>query len=247
MRKIKLLSVMAASAAFFLSTTCVYAQDPYSSVKGEVNMVNDARYIAPDEDSRRPVPTQSSETTSGKRYETEDSGYADFTGPYLGGDIGYSIGSYDINDPAGSDGDVGLDGFEGGLFVGYGFSHDFSWLGGYAGIELGYEWSKADGDLNGADYEKDHAWVASFRPGVTMYQDALAYGIVGYSRAEFESNGNEENLDGLILGLGSEFNTRSPLKARIEYTYTNYEETKLSGVDFDGHENQIKLGAVFRF
>jgi outer membrane immunogenic protein len=173
--------------------------------------------------------------------------YKDFTGPYVGGDIGYNIGSYDVNDPAGPDGDVGLDGFEGGLFLGYGYNHNFSWLGGYAGLELGYEWSGADGQLAGGGYEKDHAWLVTFRPGIAMHEDALAYGVIGYSRAEFESNGNEEDLDGLVLGAGSEFSTRSPVKLRLEYTYTTYEDANLGNVNFDGHENQLKAGAVFRF
>lgn len=177
----------------------------------------------------------------------EDS-YDDFTGPYIGGDIGYTIGSAEINNPAGPDGDVGLDGWEGGVFAGYGMTHDFGWLGGYGGVEAGYEWSGLDGRLGNAGFEKNGAWVLSFRPGLTMWSDTLAYGIVGYKRAEFENAaGDDENLDGLVLGAGTEFDTHSPLKGRIEYTYTNYEDAELDGVDFDEHENAIKVGALLRF
>lgn len=80
-----------------------------------------------------------------------------------------------------------------------------------------------------------------------MYEDALAYGIVGYTRAEFVGNGDDEDVNGYFLGAGSEFSTRSPLKLRLEYTYTNYADEPLSDINFEGHDNMIKLGTVFRF
>jgi opacity protein-like surface antigen len=242
--------------ALVLSSSAAFAQSSYTSGgKGDGNMMNDARYI---DEEKAPAPVQTSATTtttqpstsyvqtSSTQTEPPKDSMEDFKGPYVGGDIGYNIGSYDVNDPAGPDGDVGLDGWEGGLFAGYGFSYDFDWLGGYLGLEGGYEWSGADGDMDGTSFEKDHAWLLTLRPGITMHEDALAYGIIGYSRANFESGNDDEDLNGLVVGAGSEFSTRSPLKIRLEYTYTNYEDTDLGGVNFDGHENQIKAGAVFR-
>ena len=221
--------------------------------KGDARIFDDARMMSDDDT------TAVTRTTRTETYETNvadiepaagtyrDGEFADFTGIYAGGNIGYSLGSYDVNDPAGPDGDVGVDGMNGGVFVGYGFEHNFDLLGAYAGIEAGYEWSGADGELGGTSYEKDSAWLVTFRPGISVMQDALGYGIIGYSRAEFESGGDSEDLDGLVLGAGAQFDTGTPFKTRLEYTYTNYEDADLNGVSFDGHENNIKLGAVFQF
>lgn len=176
-----------------------------------------------------------------------DNRFADFTGPYAGLEAGYSMGSFDVDNPAGPDGDVALDGFNGGVFVGFGFEHNFVWLGGYAGIEAAYNWSGADGDITGASFEKKDSWSVTFRPGISMHQDALGYGIVGYSRTDFEGAGSDEDISGLVLGAGAQFDTNTPFKTRLEYTYTNFEDDNIGGVSFDGHENNIKLGAVFQF
>lgn len=160
--------------------------------------------------------------------------YDDFTGIYGGGDFGYGL-SDDV------------EGWNGSLFAGYGFEHGFDVLGAYAGIELAHEWSGADGSTGGLSFEKDHAWNVTFRPGVSVMDDGLGYGIIGYSRAEFESGGDDEYLDGMILGLGGQFNTGMAFKPRLEYTYTNYEDASIGGTDFAATENAIKLGAVFQF
>lgn len=188
------------------------------------------------------------EPAAGSSYDEGHMDYADFTGPYIGADVGYSIGSYEVNDPVGPDGDVGPDGMNAGLFVGYGFTQSLlSWLGGYAGIELGYEWDDADGNIGSMVLEKDHNFLATFRPGLVVNQDMLGYGVIGYSRAKFEANGDDEYADGLVLGLGGEFDTHTPVKLRVEYDYTNYGDTDMGGVEYDGHESAVKAGAVLRF
>lgn len=167
-----------------------------------------------------------------KKYNQD--AFSDFTGVYAGGDVGYSF----TDD---------LEGWNGGVFVGYGFEHVFDALGPYAGIEVGYEWSGADGRTGILSYEKDHAWTATFRPGLSIMSDGLGYGIVGYSRAEFEGGGDDETLNGLILGGGVQLDTNTPFKTRLEYTWTNYEDGNLGGTGFDLTENNVKLGAVFQF
>ncbi|MCF8495591.1 MAG: porin family protein [Alphaproteobacteria bacterium] len=243
----KHLMASGALAAFIFSISSAHAQ--YNG-KSSDDLSRETRYMQTDtQPHRSPVMAEPSYKTPASRTDTtpiKDS-FEDFSGPYVGGDVSYAIGSYDVNDPTGADGDVGLDGFAGGLFVGYGGVYDFNWLGGYTGIELGYEWSDADGELGGNTFVKDHEWLVTVRPGITMHEDALAYGIIGYSRAKFEGNGDEDHLNGLVLGAGSEFSTRSPLKLRLEYTYSTYEDANLGGVSFDGNENQVKAGAVFRF
>jgi opacity protein-like surface antigen len=217
--------------------------------KAGAGLMRESRQMTPETAPQRQAQTDymaapAIEPAAGRNESENDDMFDDFTGFYAGGDVGYQIGSAEVG---GGEGDVGLDGFNGGLFAGYGFSHSFGWLGGYAGVEAGYEWSGADGDLGGTSFEKDHAWLVTFRPGLTMHEDTMAYGILGYSRAEFEAGADDENLDGLVLGAGAEFDTDTAFKTRLEYTYTNYEDASIGGTDFDEHENNIKLGLLFRF
>jgi opacity protein-like surface antigen len=174
-----------------------------------------------------------------------DNGSADFSGPYIGGDVGYGIGSAEAS--GGPSGDVGIDGFNGGLFAGYGFAQkNVSRFGGYIGMEAGHEWSGLDGNIGGTSLEKDHDWRLSLRPGLVMDNDTLGYGVIGYSRAQFESGGDKEYLDGLVLGAGAEFDSQTPFKLRLEYLYSNYQDAGIGGTNFEPHDNNIKLGAVFR-
>lgn len=184
---------------------------------------------------------------------------ADFTGPYAGGTLGYNIGSFDTDGTIGgvtASNDAGLDGFDGGLFGGYGFEFQPAFmsglLSGFAAVELGYEWSDSDGDVLGTEIEKNDSMMISFRPGLSWNNAALGYGIIGYSRTEFEAAGDDDWVDGLQLGAGTEMGTVGPLKTRLEYVYTNYEDKNydLGGgdnIDFEGHDSTIKLGALMRF
>jgi opacity protein-like surface antigen len=175
--------------------------------------------------------------------------YADFTGPYFGVDAGYNFGSADIElGPGPSDDGSDLNGWDAGVFIGYGMEQNMvRWLGGYLGFEIGYEMSNADGDFAGVDYEKDHNWLATIRPGFAYGHDALLYGIAGYSRANYEVEGDDEDFNGYVLGLGSEINTHTAAKIRLEYTYANYGEEDFGAVEFEPVENNVKLGVVFQF
>lgn len=178
----------------------------------------------------------------------DDTRFADFTGFYVGGDVGYGMGNADISGaPVG--GDVGLDGWNGGLFGGYGYDTGntwLGWLGGYIGLEGGYTWNDMDGNIGASSYSKGDSWHATLRPGLVLNEDALGYGIIGYSRAEFETPTGDDDLDGLILGAGAEFNTKTAMKTRLEYQYTTYEDANIGGTSIDPHDNVIKLGLVFR-
>lgn len=210
---------------------------PPSYSKGDPDILRDARRMEPQSVLSAPttVRTERTETYPVQRTQPrKDNPFDDFTGIYGGGDVGYSF----TDD---------VEGENGSLFLGYGFEHEFRWLGAYAGLEIGHEWSGADGDTGSLSYEKERAWFVTFRPGVSVMGDGLGYGIIGYSNARFESGGDDENLDGLILGLGAQMNTGTPFKPRLEYTYTNYEDGTLNGTGFAPSENAVKLGAVFQF
>jgi hypothetical protein len=222
-------------AVGLLASQIAHAQG--ANAKSSDNLLKDARHITDEAEPMQrtaqiepEVPVTRIAPAAGRN----TSSYDDFTGIYVGGEIGYSV----TDD---------VEGRNGGLFLGYGLEHDFDMLGAYVGLELGYEWSGADGNAVGLSYDKDHAWTATLRPGVKISKDSLGYGIIGYTRAEFEGAGDKDNLDGLIFGVGGQFDTNTVFKPRLEYTHTNYEDGNLAGNSFDATENAIKLGAVFQF
>lgn len=181
----------------------------------------------------------------------------DFTGPYLGGTVGYGWADIDADATVGGVGisdDADVNGIQGGVLGGYGFQFgkgfDYVWNG-YLGLELGYEWSNADGSAFGADINKEDIMLVTLRPGLSWGDTALGYGIVGYSRTRFESGGDDEWVDGMVFGVGTELGMLGPVKTRLEYVYTNYEDRDYAvgatNVSTDGSENALKLGAVYRF
>lgn len=225
--------------AALLSSPPSYAQS-YKNAKDGDNLMNQTtrveqtnRYTAKDD----ALPQTNSTTTESATYmpdESSESIYADFTGLYVGADVGYDFA-----------GDI--EGMNAGPFVGYGYEFDIYDTTIYAGLEAGYEWSDGDDETGGVEFEKNHAWMASFRPGLKMSEDILGYGIVGYSRAEYESGGDDKYFDGIVMGLGGQINTNTVFKPRLEYTYTNYEEKNIGNLSLDPEEHDIKLGAVFQF
>ena len=196
-----------------------------TNAKNSDNLLKDAHRITDEKPAVAHIEPAAGQNTS-------PSGY--FKGTYAGGEIGHSF----TDD---------VDGMSGGLFVGYGLEHEFGMFDAYTGIEFAYEWSGADGDAAGLSYNKNDAWLVTFRPGANVTDNALGYGIVGYTHAEFEGAGDKDNVDGLVLGLGGQFDTGTSFKPRLEYTYTNYEDSTLAGNSFDAGENAVKLGAVFQF
>ena len=186
-------------------------------------------------------------------------GTEDFTGPYVGGTVGYSWGDFDADVTTGGIGvasdDPDMDGWQGGFLGGYGFQFDtgmsHGWNG-FLGLEAGYEWSSADGSVFGVDVDKEDTVLLTLRPGMAWGDTALGYGIIGYSRTQFEADGEEEWLDGLVLGAGTELYTVGPFKTRLEYVYTNYEDAEYdlgggTALNVEGQEHALKLGGIFRF
>lgn len=242
--------MLGASIAVLGGASQAMAQN-YNPKSGDTTL-GQARYVEPERQAQA-IPTEEIlrvEPAAGPRERIQNqNAFADFRGPYVGGSVGFGMGNAEISNPAGADGDVGMDGITGGVFAGYGYESStlIAGLAGYGSVELGYEWSDVDGDLDVASFEKSDSWNATFRPGISINNGTLGYGIVGYSRAQFEGSTNDENFDGLMLGAGTEFNTRMPLRMRVEYVYTNYEDDNLGGTGFDYHESAIKGGAVLRF
>ena len=177
----------------------------------------------------------------------------DWTGPYLGLQGGYGWGENDVSatdsedsteevilfDAAianGRDGDMDLEGFIGGLHLGYNWQSDALVLG----VEGDIEFSDMDGDTDVVDamgtkigsVEQEIDWLGSLRLRAGFAADrALFYATGGLAVGgveltlkdgdgdEFASN-SETNW-GWTLGGGVEYAFTDDLSARIEYRYTD--------------------------
>jgi Opacity protein and related surface antigens len=195
-----------------------------------------------------------------------------FSGVFLGLNLGYSFGEVDIDYEDGTTGNgdfsesEDLDGFEYGGFIG--FRHQFpNRLN--IGIEGGYMGSSSDGSRQltvGATnytykFEKDNEWYVSLKPGFMAAENTLAYGIIGYHNADFEEelliNGatygtGDDSFDGYHLGFGVEHMYNNALSARVEYRYNMYNDEDFSGTNgqnlsYDGDESVLRVGVAYNF
>ena len=220
-----------------------YGYDPvYRSAKDQDRVLGSAIYAVPEEPVEQ---AQVYEVREAERVQRiEPAAGPMFTGPYAGGEFGHTWGEAEVE---GGD-DVDLDDWEGGVFAGYSFADMFVWMGmGYAALEAGYNWSAAEDTANGLDYEKKSDIRVTLKPGMVFNDNMIGYGIAGWSRAEFEAGAADENLDGLVLGLGTEVKTEWPVGVRVEYAYVNYEDEDLGGAGFDADDHGLKAGVTWRF
>jgi|GEM_PF-959066 len=170
------------------------------------------------------------------------------TGLYLGAYGGYSWIDADT-DVAGAD--FEMDGADYGLFVGFKVDQWLQQSMGMTGaIEAFYGWSEADDDVAGATIEKDHEWGINFRPGLSFLSMGTAlnpYGIIGYRQTNFDASfaglSDDEDFNGMDVGVGTELIAWGDIGMRIDYTHTFYEEK--GGIDPD--EDNVRVGLSYHF
>lgn len=211
--------------------------------KGDPNIFDDVQFIKPESaPMTTPVASAPEPELPPPAVIEPPKSCSKFEGVYLGADIGYSYGEMEVS-ALGVSNDGNLNGINGGAFIGF----TVKMLGGYLGVEVGHEWSGADGNVGAVTFDRNTAWNFSVRPGIELTDNVLGYAILGYSSAEYEALGVDERFGGALFGAGFEMDTGTPLRARLEYTYTNYSGENIGGIDFDPNNNNIKLGLLYRF
>ncbi len=177
---------------------------------------------------------------------------SNFEGPYVGGQVGYSVINVDVTTSAGS-ADDDMDGFGGGGFVGFGGTNGN--LYGSIEAEVGYDgasWSTASGGLT-VDVEAQLTFGLGFRIGGVVADNLLVYGRIGWVRTNTElsvtSLGSaDQDFDGLRIGGGVEGMFGDMIGVRGEYTYTIYEDPfSASGVEFDINQHLFRVGVAYYF
>jgi opacity protein-like surface antigen len=149
-----------------------------------------------------------------------------------------------------------LDGWDGGLFLGYKYDakmHGSNNPGTNAAIEVFYGISNSDERIGAAILEKDDEFGVSFRPGLS-FMDSMSeplginpYGILGYRRTQYSASSplgtTDENFNGFDLGLGTQLVAYGDYGVRAEYTHTFYKEK--AGIDPEADD--IRVGLSYHF
>lgn len=151
----------------------------------------------------------------------------DWTGYYVGGQIGYvDVGT----SLAGVDGSDAI----GGLIAGYDYDFGTWVLGG--GVD--YDWSNTN--LSGAA-TVENVWRLKLRAGYKV-NNGLIYGVGGYADAKTDTLGSD---DGWFVGAGYEHRINSSFSIAGELLYHEFDNFNSSGVDVDATTLQIR--AAFGF
>ena len=147
------------------------------------------------------------------------------------------IGGYDLLSADGEEASGGL----------YGISGGYDFRGG-SNVVFGIEAEAAEstGDVceSGVCLDASRDLYIGGRVGTVVSDSALLYAKLGYTNARFELDedvldDDDVTLDGVRAGVGIEWATGTPVVARIEYRYSNYEN------DLSRHQGVVGLGLRF--
>lgn len=158
-----------------------------------------------------------------------------FDGLRLGAHVGYSWGQFEDDDGDEADFDGALFGASIGYFVDFGT------------VIVGAE---ADADLSTAEIDEfgtEGDWMASARAvlGYEFVEGTMAYATAGYELQEIDEDGASFDGEGYTVGGGLEHLVGGDVALRIEYRYSDYEDTFSDNVDYDQHA--VRTGVGFRF
>ena len=198
-----------------------------------------------------------------------------WSGVFIGGGIGVDAFVRDLDIDIASLGvqgrlsGLGGGGFGGHVIAGYDVMATPSILMGAFGS---YDWSTGEFDVSagagGTDVSAellslDRSWTVGARAGVPLGNDVLLYGLLGYTRAQFNdatvsAGGGSATisfpeLDGICVGGGFEKMLTGTLSLRAEYRYTSLEDAHVSIVagaadmTIDSSIHSAKLSAIYRF
>ena len=194
------------------------------------------------------------------------SAHLNYSGPYVGGQVGHDALSTWTTGPrdAGTTltanfGDLG---FTGGVFGGYGIQFGKVYLGGELDAELSKTHSGHERDGGGRSFLVDKQWTAgaSLRAGYVVNDTALLYarlGVVGtHFGVDFVSGGGKAFSEshtkaGLRFGGGMEFPVSDDFIVRLDYTHTMYPEFSMTGPGkpdtYRPKEDLFRLGVLHNF
>jgi outer membrane immunogenic protein len=189
-----------------------------------------------------------------------------WTGGYIGGQVGYLWGDSDFDGDDGSSAGFEPEGWLGGVYVGYnyqftnnvvlGIDADFAWTGAdddVTAFALGVPVGTLQGDLDweGAVRARLGYAVDRFLPyvagGVAFGKlDAEAFDLTGASLGS-----DDDTSTGWTIGAGLEYSFTDNIIGRAEYRYTDFGDFDFdigagSG-SVDLTTNDVRLGIAYKF
>lgn len=153
----------------------------------------------------------------------------DWTGGYVGGQIGYGDAS------AGAvDGDGAIYGVRGG----------YDWDLGQWVVGVGLDWDKTDIDLGTAGDSLDSIARLKLRAGYDLGQ-TLVYATGGAARAKADLGGVSQSDNGWFAGLGAEYALAGGWTIGGEVLHNQFDDFANTGTDVDATTAALTVG--FRF
>ena len=187
----------------------------------------------------------------------------DWTGFYIGAQVGYSWGNVDITvDGYDSDLSPDADGVVGGAFVGY--NVQFNQI--VVGLEGDIEASGISGDDDDDDAlleaDADNNWQGSIRARLGFaFDNFLPYIQGGVAFSDWDVSvrdvitddeiDDSDTFTGWTVGAGLEYAFTQNITARVEYRYTDFGDSDfdLAGndVNADLTTNTVRVGVAYKF
>ncbi|MEM6465591.1 MAG: outer membrane beta-barrel protein [Pseudomonadota bacterium] len=153
----------------------------------------------------------------------------DWTGAYVGGQIGLGQGEV---------GDTDADGLIGGVHAGYDYDFGALVVGGAVDLDL------AQIELDGDAGEIDRVFRLKGRVGYDLGQ-ALVYGTAGLAHAAAEVGGTDLDDTGAFYGLGLDYRVTDAWTVGAEVLRHSFDDFDDSGADVEVDTLQLRAG--FRF
>lgn len=193
-------------------------------------------------------------------------------GFYVGAQVGHQNADMSTNVALSSgavnaDPDINVNGWLGGLFLGYGkVFNSWYYLGGeifgnYANSSQGWDATLSGPVGYSANAEMNSSYGLAILPGLKLTDATLTYIRLGYTWANFKytesastpaSASNSSTEGGFAYGVGMETLITGNWSLRGEYTYTNYNNfstsmNATSGTSINPSASQYTLGLIYHF
>ncbi|WP_380055505.1 outer membrane protein [Falsihalocynthiibacter sp. SS001] len=153
--------------------------------------------------------------------------YNDWTGGYIGAQLGYADVGTSLD---GVDGDDII----GGIIAGYDYDLGDWVVGG------GLDYDMASIDLSGAA-EVENVIRAKVRAGYKM-NNGLLYATAGWARADTDTLGDS---DGYLFGIGYDVKMSGGYTVGTELLYHKFDDFNDTGIDVDATTIQFRVGYNF--
>ena len=169
----------------------------------------------------------------------------DFAGGYLGVQLGYAYGDFDIGSAVDTLTDFDSDSVIGGISGGYLWAVGNGW---YVGPEFQYDWANIT--INNADTNESATFDGIARLNVVAgYElgNGMLYGSLGYAYTDLSGVGDffDGSSNGYAVGFGYDWFVADNWTVGAEYLYQSFDGIGSGGGDVD--LSTIYLRTSYRF